>query len=133
MTTRAPNGNVRSALADSFVQALAARDFAGLSGCLDEQVRMRALLPPGQFEWQGAATVADQFRSWFGGADELELVDAAVSRVGGRLHLRWRLRLRPSPRGPGWHVVEQHANADATDRIEALDVLCSGFHPDGHA
>jgi nitroreductase len=31
----------------------------------------------------------------------------------------------------GWHVIEQHAYADAADTMEALDLLCSGFHVEG--
>ncbi len=69
------------------------------------------------------------FGSWFGNADEFELVDAAVGEVGGRLHLSWRLRVRPAPFdiGDGWHVIEQQAYADAGDVIDRFDLLCSGF------
>ena len=55
-----------------------------------------------------------------------------VGEVGGRLHLAWRIRLRPAPFGigDGWHVIEQHAFADADDAIATLDLLCSGFNPE---
>ena len=45
---------------------------------------------------------------------------------------RWAVGVRPAPFGIGenWHVIEQHGYADATDSIETLDLLCSGFHPD---
>lgn len=74
--------------------------------------------------------MADAFRSWFGSAEEFELVDATVGEVGGRLHLSWRIHLRPAPFGigDGWHVIEQQGYADATDSIHRLDLLCSGFH-----
>ena len=80
--------------------------------------------------WEGAETVSSVFGSWFGDAEDFELVDAAVGEVGGRLHLSWRLRVRPAPFdiGDGWHVIEQQAYADAGDVIDALDLLCSGFH-----
>ena len=76
--------------------------------------------------------VATAFSSWFGQAEDFELIDATVGEVGGRLHLSWRLRLRPAPFeiGDGWHVIEQQAYADAGDTIESLDLLCSGFHPE---
>jgi hypothetical protein len=69
---------------------------------------------------------------WFGGAADFELVDAAVGQVGGRLHLSWRVRVRPAPFGigDGWHVIEQQAYVDAGDTIGSLDLLCSGFHPE---
>jgi hypothetical protein len=81
---------------------------------------------------EGADEVAGAFSSWFGQAEDFELIDATVGEVGGRLHLSWRLRLRPAPFeiGDGWHVIEQQAYADAGDTIESLDLLCSGFHPE---
>jgi hypothetical protein len=90
------------------------------------------MLPPGPMDWNGAEEVAGVFGSWFGDAEEFELVDAAVGEVGGRLHLSWRLRVRPAPFGigDGWHVIEQQAYADAADTIDTLDLLCSGFRPD---
>ena len=72
------------------------------------------------------------FTSWFGDAHDFELIDATVGEVEGRLHLSWRLRVRPAPFGigDGWHVIEQQAYADAADTIDSLDLLCSGFRPD---
>ena len=113
-----------------FLEALANRNFDRLAETLAPDVRFRAMLPPGPMDWEGSEAVSDVFRSWFGGAEEFELIDAAVGEVGGRLHLSWRLRVRPAPFdiGEGWHVIEQQAYADAGDTIAALDLLCSGFH-----
>lgn len=113
-----------------FLEALTQRDFARMATALATGVRFRAMLPPGPMEWEGADAVADTFASWFGSADDFELVDATVGEVGGRLHLSWRLRVRPAPFGigDGWHVIEQKAYADAGDVIDSLDLLCSGFH-----
>jgi hypothetical protein len=81
---------------------------------------------------EGPEAVADAFRSWFADAQDFEIVDATVGEVGGRLHLSWRLGVRPAPFGigDGWHVIEQQAYADAGETIQALDLLCSGFHPE---
>ncbi len=113
-----------------FLEALANRDYDRMASTLGPTVRFRAMLPPGPMDWAGPEEVTAAFRSWFGSADEFELVDATVGEVGGRLHLSWRLRVRPAPFdiGEGWHVIEQHAYADAGDTIDALDLLCSGFH-----
>lgn len=115
-----------------FLEALTRRDYERLATTLGPKVRFRALLPPGPMEWEGPESVAEAFRSWFGGADDFELVDATVGEVGGRLHLAWRIRVRPAPFGigEGWHVIEQQGYADAITSIETLDLLCSGFHPD---
>jgi hypothetical protein len=115
-----------------FLEALADRDYQRLATALGSSVRFRAMLPPGPMTWEGPEEVAGVFRSWFGDAENFELIDATIGEVGGRLHLSWRLRLRPAPFGigDGWHVIEQHVFADAGGAIESLDLLCSGFHPD---
>jgi hypothetical protein len=117
-----------------FLEALAARDFTQMSDCLDDAATMRALLPPGLAQCDSAAQIVDSLRSWFGGAEEFEVLDGTVGEVGGRLHLAWRLRLRPTPWGDNtWHVIEQQAYLRATERIGAIDLLCSGFQPEDHA
>jgi len=69
------------------------------------------------------------FVQWFGHANQFELVDAVVGEVGPRLHMRWRMRLRSDRLGDGWFVVEQqsYADADESDRIQRLSLLCSGY------
>ena len=116
-----------------FLEALATRDYERMATTLASSIRFRALLPPGLMQSQGPPQVVEAFRSWFGHATDYELIDATVGEIGGRLHLSWRIRLRPAPfgTGQGWHVIEQHAYADAADSMEALDLLCSGFHVEG--
>ena len=121
------------ALAGSFLEGLAAQDFARLGDALTGDVRLRALLPPGLREWTGAETIAEVFASWFGDTEDFELVEATVGEVGGRLHLHWRLRLQAERLGPGWFTIEQQAYADTDEsgRIARLDLLCTGYRPDG--
>jgi hypothetical protein len=123
---------VRWSVGGSFLEALANRDYRLMAQTLSPTVRFRAMLPPGPMDCDGPDSVAEVFGSWFGHADDFELVDAAVGEVGGRLHLSWRLRVRPAPFGigDGWHVIEQQAYADAGAVIESIDLLCSGFRPD---
>lgn len=129
-TTEAPQPVARWSVGGVFLEAFANRDYQQLAATLSPDVRFRAMLPPGPMDWEGPATVAEVFSSWFGDAKDFELVDAAVGEVGGRLHLSWRVRVRPAPFGigDGWHVIEQHTYADAGDTIRSLDLLCSGFH-----
>jgi SnoaL-like protein len=113
----------------TLVAALAERDFDRLTGALAPGVRMRALIPPGPVEVSGAEPAAAKFASWFGKAEELELVRSACDEVGDRLHICYRLRVK-EPGGP-WKVVEQHLFCALDDgRITALDLVCSGFRPD---
>jgi len=121
------------ARAGSLLEGLAALDFAQLGGALAAAARLRALLPPGLREWTGAQEIADQFALWFGDTQDFDLVEATVGEVGGRLHLHWRLRLRAERLGTGWFTVEQQAYADTDDggRIAQLDLLCTGYRPEG--
>ncbi len=121
------------ARAGSFLEGLAVQDFAGLGGALDAGARLRALVPSGPFERTGAEAIAGQFARWFGSTENFELVEATVGEVGGRLWLRWRVRLRAERLGAGWFTVEQQAYADAGEdgRITRLDLLCTGYCPEG--
>jgi hypothetical protein len=137
MTTARSHGAAgvvpESASAGSFVEGLAAQDFAKLGGALAAGACLRALLPSGLREWVGAEVIADRFARWFGDTEDFELVEATAGEVGGRLHLHWRLRLRAERLGSGWFTVEQHAYADTggDGRIAWLDLLCTGYRPEG--
>ena len=140
MTTTPQNHSAATAvpqfaLAGSFLEGLAAQNFAQLGGALAADVRLRALLPRGLREWTGAGVIAGRFACWFGDTEDFELVEATVGDVAGRLHLHWRLRLRAERLGNGWFTVEQQAYADTDEggRIAQLDLLCTGYLPeDGH-
>jgi hypothetical protein len=121
-----------SGRAGSFLEGLAAQDFAQLGGALAAGACLRALLPSGLREWAGAEAIADRFARWFGDTEDFELVEASVGEVGGRLHLHWRLRLRAERLGPGWFTVEQQVYADTGEsgRIARLDLLCTGYRPE---
>jgi hypothetical protein len=120
------------AIAGSFLDGLAAQDFARIGNVLTADVRLRALLPGGLRERTGAESIADVFATWFGDTEDFELLEATVGEVGGRLHLHWRLRLQAGRLGTGWFTVEQQAYADAADggRIARLDLLCTGYRPE---
>jgi fermentation-respiration switch protein FrsA (DUF1100 family) len=121
------------ARAGSFLKGLAAQDFALLGAALAPDARLRALLPRGLREWTGAEVIAGRFAGWFGDTGDFDLVEATLGEVGGLLHLHWRLRLRAERLGAGWFTVEQQAYADTDEggRIARLDLLCTGYRPEG--
>jgi hypothetical protein len=129
--TTAPTDHA-AATAAAFLQGLADQDFAQLGGALAADARLRALLPKGLREWTGAEAVAGQFARWFGDTEDFELVEAALGDVGGRLQLRWRLRLRAERLGAGWFTVEQQAYGDAgkDGRLARIDLVCTGYRPE---
>jgi hypothetical protein len=119
-----------SDLGTGLITALAQRDFPRIANTLTPDVRMRALIPPGPVEVSGAEAAAAEFSSWFADAEELELIRSGSDTVADRLHVFYRLRVKK----PGDHrkIVEQHLLCAVDEhRISALDLVCSGFRPDG--
>ena len=117
-------------LGTGFVAALAERDFPRLADTLTSEVRMRALIPPGLVEVSGAEAATAKFESWFGDAEELRLIRAGSNAVADRLHVFYRLRVKRAgdvPKLVGQHLLCALEN----DRISGLDLVCTGFRPDG--
>src|SRR5258708_21252681 len=85
----------RYSVAGTFLEGLASQDFDRLTSALSDDVHLRALVPIGLKEWDGAQQVKATFTAWFGDVDDFELVDATVGEVGPRLHMRRRLRVHP--------------------------------------
>ena len=113
----------------ALIAALAECDFRRLAGMLTPDVRMRALIPPGLVEISGAEATAAKFSSWFGNAEAFELIDSGNNAVADRQHVFYRLRVKKPGDVP--KLVEQHLLcAFEGDRINALDLVCSGFRPD---
>ena len=119
--------------AASLLDAISRRDFPALLGCLDPDVQLRALVPPGPLAVDGAEAVVATFVRWFGGDDAFEVVDAALGQIGGRMYARWRVRLWATDEPAQGRVAEQHVFTSGDDRIRAIDLLCSGFQPVGAA
>jgi SnoaL-like domain len=122
---------VSLAVAGRLIDAMAARDFDAVVDTLAPAVRFRALLPRREVEVTGRPAVRSTFDAWFGAAEQWELVEAVVGEVGGRIHLRWRVRLTNPLVGPGRFVVEQQAytDADREGRLHDVALLCSGYRP----
>ena len=118
---------------EAFLKALTARGFKQMETFWTPDVKFRALLPPGSFEWSGPAAVIENLASWFGSAEDFEVLDSQIEEVNGRLRLAYKFRLRPHPFKPGsWcHVIEQQRFCDGgAEALIGIDLLCSGFLPE---
>jgi len=124
---RTAGADPRWEIAGQFLDALARRDFPELESCLDTNVRFRALVPRGAIEANGAVQAVALFRTWFGQDDTFDVIDAAIGQMGPRTYLRWQVRTGSGGDASSFRLVEQHAFAVAGRRIQALDLLCSGF------
>lgn len=121
------------AVAGRFIDGLADRDFDAVAGTLADDVTFRALLPRRVLELDGVEAVRSTLDSWFAEAEQWELLEAVVGEIGGRIHLRWRLRLTNPAVGPGAFVVEQqvYATAGFDGRLRDIALLCTGILPEG--
>jgi hypothetical protein len=109
------------------VAAIAAQDWRRLEGTFAPGVLLRALIPPGLREREGAAEAAELIGGWFGDADPLELVDSEVEELEDRLHIAYRFRAFEEGRD---HLVEQHVFCVmGAEGIESAHLVCSGFRP----
>jgi TusA-related sulfurtransferase len=114
-------------VAAAFLDALAARKFTAVRSLLTDHVRFRLLLPQGPATEAGAEAIIGRFLGWFSEADTFEIESSSVGEVEGRATVAYRFRLHDAR---GWQVIEQHLMLDvgADGRVEAIDLLCSGFH-----
>ena len=116
------------------LEALAARDFAADDRLLRARGNDAGAASERACRVPGRSADRRELPELVRGRGGFEVLDGTVGEVGGRLHVAWRLRLRPTPWGDDdWHVIEQQAYVQAGERIDALDLLCSGFMPDGHS
>ena len=126
MSTR-PSSATKSG--NALVAALAERDFPRLTDTLAPDVRMRALLPPGFIELSGAEAATATFSSWFADVEKLELIRSGCDTLADRLHVFYSLRV--TKRETPAKLVEQHLLCGFDgDRINSLDLVCTGFRPD---
>ena len=113
---------------EDFLMALQARDFDQLEACFQPDIHFRALVPPGIREGTDAHETVSWLKRWFDDADEFQTLMSSVHEVADRLHITYRFRLR---KGIDWKVIEQQAYCVVSDdRIQVMNLLCSGFRPD---
>lgn len=113
--------------AEQLVEAIAAKDAAGLAALLDAQVSFKGLTPRRFWEADDPAGVVAVFGQWFEPSDHVDrLVSMEVGEdVSGMHRVGYRLELSNED-GP--QVVEQQAYFTERDgRIDYLRIVCSGF------
>lgn len=111
------------------ITALAECDFSRLAATLTPDVRMRALIPTGFVELSGAEDAVAKFAAWFGDAEKLELLRSGSDTFSDRLHVFYTLRITKPGNVP--KLVEQHLLcAFEGNRINSVDLVCTGFRPD---
>jgi hypothetical protein len=118
-------------VAGQLLDAIVTRDEDQLRRLFSPDVWFRVLIVRRTVETHDAETAIATFRSWFGGAVQLQVLHTATYPIGGREHLSYRLRLRPDWAPEVWHVIEQSGYARIHEgRVRRLDLVCTGFVPE---
>ena len=121
----APATETAHDVATAFLSALERRDFHGAATLLAPHASIRALTPKRVFEGAGPAFLEERLTTWFGGDDAYAVVGTTDVLTGVKHNLTWRIALA-DPEG-AVRQAEQHAFARISDRIESIDLVCSGF------
>lgn len=126
-TVSAPAHTGRWHISGRFLDALTRRDFPAMADCLSATARMRAVTPMRELDLNGPAEISERFGMWFGDSADFDVVDASLGEVGTRIYFRWRIRTSGRGGTTQLEIVEQHVFATVTERIDSLELLCSGF------
>ncbi len=117
------------AVGEAFLDALSAQDFDALARTLGPTMRMRTLLPTGQYEHHGSDEVKSMFVEWFATTRDVEVLETRLDTVGDRLTMAYRYRLRRMMQGP-LKEIEQQAYCKVVDgKVVTIDLVCTGFRP----
>jgi TusA-related sulfurtransferase len=112
---------------ESWVQALAERDFGRLAPLCQPDVRSRLLTPRAFDTIDSAQALEHKFQQWFGESDLVRIEQTQIQPIGEKLSIFYRLLLRKQGE---WFEIEQHISSFLRDDlIGRLDLLCSGFQP----
>ena len=113
--------------AESFRDAILARDFPALEHSLAPKVDMRALLPGGLREYGSRDEIVAAFEGWFAGAADFATEPRQAELIGTRVRVGWLARLRFDEGAP-LVVIEQTALVDVDEGVVyGIDLLCTGF------
>ena len=118
-------------MGERFVEALAAKDTAALTGLFSPYVRFRGMTPGRFWEAGSLEQVVDDvlFYQWFEPTDRVvEVEHVQLGRVVDRHRLHYRLLVRTEN---GLNLVEQHGYFDLDDhgRISRMHLMSAGSRP----
>ncbi len=116
-------------LGERWVTAIAARDSAGLTALLTDDIDFRGLTPRKAWEATTPAAVADVvLGTWFDDGVTIDHVEEVTTdAVADTERVGYRFR---TTTGDGQHLIEQQAyyRGDG-DTIGYLRIVCSGYRP----
>ena len=119
---------VETAVVEKLLDAIGARDRAGIAACFASDAKLRALTPHRVRELDGPEAIAGQYGFWLDSLESFVLVSGDVTAIADRARLRYRFRGRDPAKG--WQENEHTAYATVENgRVAALNLTCAGFRP----
>ena len=119
----------RTAVGRRFLEALGRRDYIALEACLRPNATLRAIVPSGVREDDGAPAVVARYRRWTEALDDYQVVDGAADELADMIRIRYVVRGIDPEIGEAT-LFEQTAYAEVEDgAISAVRVACSGDRP----
>lgn len=114
-----------ASILDRVAHCVADRRFEEFEALLTPDIRLRALLPRGPEERQGAPEVVRRLRDWFDRGELIRLESVVVEPVADRWVLAYRFEVGE---GPSRRLISQQCVCDVEGgRLSAIDLVCSGF------
>ena len=122
---------VEQQLAEAWIRSISEGELARLESLCEPRVNSR-LLTPGQFtNLDRVADLVAKYKDWFESCTDFHLEASRIDRIGKRLGIFYRFRLRD---GGDWYRIEQQLFCNLKGgRVQQLHLLCSGFQLVGAA
>lgn len=118
-----PDANV--SVLEGVARCLADGRFEELLELVTPGIRLRALIPRGPEERNGADAVIQRLRDWFDRGEPVHVESVVVQPIVDRWLLAYRFAVGE---GASRRLVAQQCICDVEDgRLSAIDLVCSGF------
>lgn len=119
------HSSANAATLERVAHCLAGRRFEELRQLVTPGIRLRALIPPGPEERNGAEAVVQRLQEWFGWCDSIRVESVVAQPIVDRWLLAYRFEVGD---GAPRQFIAQQCICDVEDgRVSAIDLVCSGF------
>jgi hypothetical protein len=111
-----------------FLEALAVMDFDRIGALFTEDAKLQALVPGGLREEQGPDGIVSRLRLWWSDLGDPGLTASQPEPFHDLVRIRYTI-VGVDPEDGPVEVEQQAYLAVADGRIEAMNLVCSGFRP----
>lgn len=112
-------------LGEQWIRAITEGALNRLEEFCSPRILSRLLLPAGLVTVHTADELVAEYRAWFGGCTDFQVEMSRIGRVGEKLGISYRFRLRDQ--GEMYGIEQQLYGILKDGRVAQLHLLCSGF------